>query len=543
MVTAGAIKAIDAEFFEYLDEKRIPADKLTDAKDKLTLSQQATQAVTHATVEAGIKTAFNGGSFDDFTDEFAAAIGNQIGNHLINRFGEAVAKDIGGTFDNDELNKSNFDNLARYIAHAALGCSIGLGKSALSGSNSDAFESDCISGAGGAVIGTLTAEIYRDLVVLEDLSQDGLDNWKNTGANYAQMIAAVATMLGDGNVSIAASAAHNAALNNGLSHGDALTHYNNLIMCGDDLGCIAREKMRFDDMISAEEGEKRLEFRQVSGKTYQGIGIVHSYYKENPNEDPDGSIRLFLDEISTKMEQQYVAAAYTLEHKHNVPPDMVADFLYLNNEDLTMMINHHGSYYTEPASWPADHSLITINENEIQLNAPEGSILSDYVPPTIDSFGDPPKYGFDLKADVGDWHFSLGRDLANDVNKVEIGGSNLFGEATFDPESNNVTLKAKTGGDDLNVTGGTDSSDQDLSDLDSLSVGLGLVGMEIKSDGVIGTSLAVGKNFEIGKDSTKIGAEFKMYVEIDVDRTIAQWVWGTIERLDRQEYDLKKLDL
>jgi len=138
MVTAGAMQAIDAQFFE-----------LTDGATELGLTQQAAQAVTHATVQAGVQNIAYGADFDDV---FVQSLTQNGINHL----GEYMAGEIKGAFDHPGA--GSLDTALKYISHAGAGCILGAASASNNGSDSDA---GCAAGAGGAVIGELVGDVYR----------------------------------------------------------------------------------------------------------------------------------------------------------------------------------------------------------------------------------------------------------------------------------------------------------------------------------------------------------------------------------------------
>ena len=235
MVTAGAMAELDSEFFtntpteaevlnaasaEGFTDIAINGPEFLQFQDKLrqlTLTQQASQALVNSTVSAGVQTIVYGEGFDEFGDAFITSLGqntiNIIGKNLANKIGDA-AKD------------KDIVLATKYVAHAALGCVLGAAQSVNNNGNSDLTESDCISGAGGAVIGELVAEKLRQdffddanqLAKGKKLSAQQLEvmynDYKTDGVNFARLSAALAAFSLGGNVDIAAGTAENAAENN-----------------------------------------------------------------------------------------------------------------------------------------------------------------------------------------------------------------------------------------------------------------------------------------------------------------------------------------
>jgi len=228
MVTAGAIKALDTAVFgldsagiqEVVDNVAAGASPeqiqaaVQSAQDLAvqsalgqSLASQAGQAVLHSAVNSGVSTIINGGSLEDFGEGF----GNNLANSLVSQLGEELAGDIGDAYSSTDINK-----LSQYLAHAALGCGLGVAKGAISGSDSDEFEGNCSSGAGGAVVGELTGEIFLSLSEVDIYSPE-FEDIADTGANYAEVLAALAVAIAGGDPNIAAFTGRNSAENNALS--------------------------------------------------------------------------------------------------------------------------------------------------------------------------------------------------------------------------------------------------------------------------------------------------------------------------------------
>ncbi|MGH1486449.1 MAG: RNase A-like domain-containing protein [Cellvibrionaceae bacterium] len=237
MVTAGAIEAVDAEFFQVsgngVDADSIlidpnSAQQVVDATTgqlttqyTLSFTGQAVQAVTHATVQAGVQNIISGG---DFEDSFVQSLGQQG----VNAIGEYMATEIGNAANVGDINKA-----IQYIAHAGAGCLVGLGSAAVSDGIDD--NTACVSGAGGAVIGEFVGELY------ESKLKDDLQEWadgildttkvpptareiqvqinvlKAKGADISKLAGALAAFTSGYDVNTASSTAHTTALFNALS--------------------------------------------------------------------------------------------------------------------------------------------------------------------------------------------------------------------------------------------------------------------------------------------------------------------------------------
>jgi len=238
MVTAGALNAIDAEFFKI--------------GQNAGLTQQVGQAVTHAAVQAGVELAIEGESFSEFDN----LIIQNLKQHGIDVLGQHMATKIGDAFDGADA--TNLDTALKYISHAGSGCALGV----LSATNSGEINTNtaCASGAGGAVVGEVIGSIYRtsedvekanasvdefvqkngELVsrlraedysneqIYELLSSKSMASYyakeiqqlKNDGVDLARLGAAVAAFLAGADaegVNIAADFGENAAENNALA--------------------------------------------------------------------------------------------------------------------------------------------------------------------------------------------------------------------------------------------------------------------------------------------------------------------------------------
>ncbi len=168
------------------------------------------------------------------------------------KLGEKMAKKIGDAYDNGS--PAGISNTLRYIAHAASGCVYGIASAAATNSeNSEKYS--CFSGAGGAVIGELVADQFKDYhdiaasqKATEDwlllngidantqyesltpdqitymkqtmpvnfISQAELRNLQKQGVDLAKLGAGLAAFIAKADVNIAANAGEVAAENNAL---------------------------------------------------------------------------------------------------------------------------------------------------------------------------------------------------------------------------------------------------------------------------------------------------------------------------------------
>jgi len=237
MVTAAAISYVDTEFFtnevsdadiqNYAQENGLggvsPGSQeyfeIQDRLSQLTLGQQAAQAVTHASVSAGVDAIVYGDGIEEFTDSFLT----NLGQNTIDLIGEKMANKIGDAAKNPDP-ELRINEATKYIAHAALGCVLGGAQSLNNGGNESEF--GCISGAGGGVIGEFVATQIRNdffdeagqLIEDKELSvselQDMYNAYQARGVNMARLTAGLTAFALQGDVNIAAGTAGNAAENN-----------------------------------------------------------------------------------------------------------------------------------------------------------------------------------------------------------------------------------------------------------------------------------------------------------------------------------------
>ncbi|MEY4589580.1 MAG: hypothetical protein RL497_1656 [Pseudomonadota bacterium] len=236
MATAGALQNTDLKMFE-----AVKSDSLG-----LSFAKQAGQAVYNSTVTAGISTAINGGNSKEFFNSFKQGLLSSA----VDKLGEKMAKTIGAAYDNGS--PEGISNSLRYIAHAGAGCIYGIASAAASQSENNEKYS-CFSGAGGAVIGELVADQFKDHhqiaerqkatedwlalngidATTQDLTPEQAKQMQATvpanfippaelrklqaqGVDLAKLGAGLAAFIAKGDVNIAANAGEIAAENNAL---------------------------------------------------------------------------------------------------------------------------------------------------------------------------------------------------------------------------------------------------------------------------------------------------------------------------------------
>ncbi|MFB2659819.1 DUF637 domain-containing protein [Shewanella mangrovisoli] len=236
MVTAGVVNElindVGVDFFGKVN----PDASLLTNDTLVSLGNQATQAVVRATVTAGISTVIQGGGVEDFGDSFTASL-KSTG---INTLGKYMATSIGKAYKAGDIN-----SVMRYLAHAGSGCVLGLASSSAGTTTGNAKES-CITGAGGAVVGEATADIYKtqklelfgkeqtqlvegfkaaglsnaqiEAILLSDAAQDYFNarvaEFSAAGVDLAKLAGGMSALIAGSDVDLAALSAENAAENN-----------------------------------------------------------------------------------------------------------------------------------------------------------------------------------------------------------------------------------------------------------------------------------------------------------------------------------------
>lgn len=216
MVTAGAMQALDAEFFNVtapptdsagnVNSVLFEAAKGSSAPYQLTFTGQAFQAVTHATARSAINAITNGDSLGEFVDGLDEVLVQSLAQNAVNQLGRELAEEIGiaskpkrDSNTGEIIAPPDINQITRYIAHAATGCLTG---SLTAGINQDDVESGCASGAGGAVVGEAIGDLYvyahKDEVdLLEDVLKDELEYLETFGADGTDGKTILAALEGD----------------------------------------------------------------------------------------------------------------------------------------------------------------------------------------------------------------------------------------------------------------------------------------------------------------------------------------------------------
>ncbi|TMP38343.1 DNA/RNA non-specific endonuclease [Pseudoalteromonas rubra] len=233
IATAGILNSETFKSLKFFNSADI-GSALFESEKAIQLANQAAEAVMASTVRAGVSTIVDGGSLSDFSKSLTQSLATTA----VNTLGDAMAKEIGISFKKGDIN-----NLVRYIAHAGAGCVRGALTSEVTNANGG---HGCASGAGGAVIGEMTADIYKasaikelleeNKEVVDDLKAQGktpeqvLEHFRSeevsdklnkqvdlilaAGVDYAKLSGALGAFAAHGDVDIAASAAEGAAANN-----------------------------------------------------------------------------------------------------------------------------------------------------------------------------------------------------------------------------------------------------------------------------------------------------------------------------------------
>jgi filamentous hemagglutinin len=241
MATAGAMSALDVSSMKMFEETK-------GAVTAGSLGNQAYQAVVSSTIKTSISVTINGGNSDEYLSSFKT----NLATYAADKLGEKMAKKIGDAYDNGS--PAGISNTLRYVAHAGAGCVYGMTSAAASSSTSSEKYS-CFSGAGGAVIGELVADQFKDhheiaakqKATEEWLTLNGIDattkyenltpsqvqmmketmpanfisaaelrNLQATGVDLAKLSAGLAAFVAKGDVSLASDAGGIAAENNAL---------------------------------------------------------------------------------------------------------------------------------------------------------------------------------------------------------------------------------------------------------------------------------------------------------------------------------------
>lgn len=169
-ITAGAIAALDAEFFNV---DSLPDDDFRKAFIKvptqsgelvdravLSLTGQAVQGLTQAAVSAGIQYIDLGGDFSEYYKQ-------SLIQYAIDNVGEYAATQIGLAYDVD--NPTSVQTALKYISHAGVGCVLGAASAAQTDEELDAA---CFAQAGGAVIGEFVGGLIAETGGLNETEEE-----------------------------------------------------------------------------------------------------------------------------------------------------------------------------------------------------------------------------------------------------------------------------------------------------------------------------------------------------------------------------------
>lgn len=210
MVTAGLMEGLDLS--TSLGTPTNELNQMTDgARQMAEFADKLKVGIAQSVVSSTVDSISNGTPFTE-------NLKNSLVSAAVTIIGAEAANQIGAAAQSGDINKAT-----QLVAHAALGCAMG-----------QASAGDCASGAGGAVVGELTAwgyesmtgdELRADLDAIrssEDLSpaqknflvHSKVATWKTRGVNMSQLSSALAAGLADGDANVAAMTGSNAAENN-----------------------------------------------------------------------------------------------------------------------------------------------------------------------------------------------------------------------------------------------------------------------------------------------------------------------------------------
>ncbi|MEL6977359.1 MAG: DUF637 domain-containing protein [Pseudomonadota bacterium] len=163
-------------------------DQAAQASTISDLGQEILDQAILNTTKAAISLAVEGGDAEDI---FAAAAINSV----VTAIGAYAAAEIGAAYNNGN---GDLPYAARLVAHTALGCALGAASQGSEG---------CVGGGAGAFTGTLTADLYQELVLdIEALEASGrspeemaafFDRWRDVGVDITRLAGAL-TALGLG---------------------------------------------------------------------------------------------------------------------------------------------------------------------------------------------------------------------------------------------------------------------------------------------------------------------------------------------------------
>ena len=188
MVTAGALQSLS----QNLD---IGGTKLSDINAQSGFGQQLQKNLINNTASAVLDHAINGGDLQQMLEQ-------SLKSAFIDTGAAQSANLIGDLYVEKDLNA-----FTHKLAHAIAGCAAGAARAG-----------DCSSGALGAVVGEISAELYGGDRTNDSIDQPG---FKTDTVNFARMMAGIAVAITGGDaeaINLAAAAGGNAAENNFLGH-------------------------------------------------------------------------------------------------------------------------------------------------------------------------------------------------------------------------------------------------------------------------------------------------------------------------------------
>ena len=185
MVTAGVLQGLNTSLGI---EKVNAQSSFPEQLQKNLINQSTSTVLNHAIYGGDLQQQLEQSLKSAFIDTGAAQGANLIGNMKV---------------------QGDLDAFTHKLAHAIAGCAAGAARAG-----------DCSSGALGAVVGEISAELYGG-----DRSNDSIDQpgFKTDTVNFARMMAGIAVAITGGDaeaINLAAAAGGNAAENNWLNHAD-----------------------------------------------------------------------------------------------------------------------------------------------------------------------------------------------------------------------------------------------------------------------------------------------------------------------------------
>ncbi|WP_038177962.1 DUF637 domain-containing protein [Vibrio rhizosphaerae] len=172
MVSAGVIKEVDAHLFtEGTNAAKVFQDATTVNIASNSIEAQAIQAIVHSVVNASVKTVIEGGNLDDFADTFITNTNSSmvsiVGASLADKISDAAGHK--GITPTNPTGKPQIDAAVEYVAHAGLGCGIGLMSKGINGAfDHSEYAEGCATGMAGGVISEYIADHYTGAIVKTD---------------------------------------------------------------------------------------------------------------------------------------------------------------------------------------------------------------------------------------------------------------------------------------------------------------------------------------------------------------------------------------